>query len=221
MRIYFYSDSHGQHNRINIPKDIDVAVFCGDCSNHPNPYQNENEIRLFMEWYRRFPAKHKLMTWGNHDTSAALGLIDGARYPEITILNHSGVTINGLNFFGSPWTPRFGEWAFMKNRNKMSVIWDSIPDDVDVLFSHGPPKGILDLALDIDDRKTVVQVGCKSLYNRVRQINPKIHAFGHIHQSKELRNYGVFKDGGDTTFINCAVASHADNIIRPGFVLEL
>lgn len=223
MKAFFFSDTHGFHNQIDIPRDIDITVFCGDCSNYPNPYQNENEIRLFMEWYRRIPVKHKLMTWGNHDTSAALGLIDPSRYPEITVLNHSGVTINGLNFFGSPWTPRFGEWAFMKSRNKMAVIWDSIPDGVDILITHGPPKGVLDLAFDIEDSNNIVQVGCKSLMNTVRRINPMIHAFGHIHDYKTLNNYGVFETNDElkTKFVNCAVFSHGDRIIRPGFTLEI
>ena len=100
------------------------------------------------------------------------------------------IIIDGIKFYGSPNTPEFMSWAFMKQRGKsIAKIWKKIPDDTDVLITHGPPKGILDLCKD-------GHVGCQDLLERVYEVQPKFHIFGHIHESR-----GQHKENG-TTFVN-------------------
>ena len=62
-----------------------------------------------------------------------------------TMLIDEEFTLNGIKFYGSPRTPEFFDWAFMYKRGKKAeLIWSNIPDDTDILITHGPPKGILD-----------------------------------------------------------------------------
>jgi Icc-related predicted phosphoesterase len=106
----------------------------------------------------------------------------------------SGVTIEGIKFWGSPVTPFFHNWAFNRYENEIGPHWDLIPEGIDVLITHGPPHGILD--------KTIREgwsVGCKSLKAKVDQIKPQVHVFGHIHEEM-----GQVEIGG-TTFINASV----------------
>ena len=98
-------------------------------------------------------------------------------------------------FFSSPCQPRFkNEWAFdlPMDSEEIGAVWNRIPSDVDVLITHGPPKGILDLTFRGDHS------GCPRLLARVKEIKPKLHVFGHIHEG-----YGVEKDES-TIFVNAS-----------------
>ena len=87
------------------------------------------------------------------------------------------LTLDGVKFYGSPWQPRFFDWAFNKDRGApLKAIWDKIPLDTDVLITHGPPHGILDLTFD------KIKAGCEELLLAVQRIKPKVHVFGHIHE---------------------------------------
>ena len=108
MRLVLISDTHGQHDQLRIP-DGDVFVHAGDMSNMGEPA----EIREFAEWLYAQPHKHKVVIAGNHDflfedePAKARAMLKGCAY-----LQDSAVTIGGLRFYGSPYTPRFFDWAF-------------------------------------------------------------------------------------------------------------
>jgi len=88
------------------------------------------------------------------------------------------VIIEGVKFYGSPWQPRFFDWAFNLDRGEeIKKKWDLIPMDTDVLITHGPPYGILDLTHEGE------KVGCEELMKAVLRVQPKIHIFGHIHEA--------------------------------------
>src|SRR5690606_32531661 len=139
------------------------------------------------------------MIAGNHDFFFEVASKDQvnevlAEYPEITYLNDSGVTIEGIKFWGSPVTPYFHNWAFNRFQNEIAEHWDLIPNGIDVLITHGPPYGILDKVYH-DNRN----VGCLILKNKVKEVKPQVHVFGHIHEAM-----GVHEEGG-TTYINASV----------------
>ena len=113
-------------------------------------------------------------------------------------LDDSGCEIEGIRFWGSPITPEFCNWAFMREPRDIGRHWDAIPDDTDVLITHGPPHGILDQCPD--------SVGCEQLLEAVKRVGPKVHAFGHIHEG-----HGILEKDG-TTFVN---ASIMDGRYRP------
>lgn len=205
MKIWFISDTHCLHDYLIMPElGIDVVIHCGDEANKSDPVFNEIESRKFFEWYRYLPILHKIFVPGNHSTAIQAGLIRPEEYPEIKFLIHEETVIDGIRIFGTPYTPTYGtSWAYMKKRNRMDLVWQSVPE-CDILVTHGPPKGILDLT--INKKNKLVQVGCKSLYNRVMQIQPKIHAFGHVHDEGK-HNYGIYQ-WFNTDFINCACWDH-------------
>ena len=139
---------------------------------------NEPEARQFFDWYSQLEIATKVFVPGNHSTAVEQGLVRANDYPTVQFLIHDLMEWNGLKLFGSPYTPRFHDWAYMKKRTQLDVVWQSVPDDVDILITHGPPKGVLDLTHDIES-KAIVQVGCAALRRHVEErIKPKIHAFG-------------------------------------------
>jgi Icc-related predicted phosphoesterase len=220
MRLWCFSDTHTFHNKLSIP-EVDIMIFAGDCSNSRNPYENELETRRFLEWYSILPCDNKVYIDGNHSTHSLKRLIRKEEYPNLIWLEHESANVKGLNIFGSPYTPRYGtDWAFNYKRNVAKVYWDSIPDNTNVIVTHGPCKGMLDLT-DDKDSGNLVQVGCKALYNRVMEVNPSLHIFGHIHSENGINNYGIYKGNYKTTFVNASCLNHHTAEIYNGHILEI
>lgn len=222
MKIWHISDTHGYHDMVPIPKDVDMVIHSGDASNYREPFKNEPEMRQFLTWYEALPIKHKIYVAGNHDTSIERGLIDKMKFEElgITYLENEYVTIEGIKFFGSPHTPTFGDWAFMKARAKIGRVWDTIEEDTDVVIVHGPPKGALDLSYD--RQNNLEMCGCAALRKRVYNLNLKAILFGHIHNGKDIRNFGVLHRDG-MIYSNGSVCTDGKfgTLVNPGNIIEL
>lgn len=203
MKLVLISDTHTKHNQLELPEG-DILVHAGDYTFVGTPSEKAN----FYGWFLSQPHKHKVVIPGNHDFGEPLQpsiLAYGVHY-----LCESGVEIEGLKFWGSPWTPRFGEWAFMYDRATGLERWANVPAGTDVLITHGPPLGFRDRVAGHRD-----QVGCADLRNKVLEIKPKLHVFGHIHGS-----YGVEVFNG-TTFVNASVVNEAYKIANHPIVIEL
>lgn len=198
MKITCISDTHNQHN--NIPSKY---LTGGDCIIHSGDMTGRGtrtEVEEFLVWYNELPYTHKILIAGNHDfffeqapeyeIEAVLG-----KYPNIIYLNDNGVEIDGLKIWGSPVQPWFYNWAFNKKGTDICKHWDMIPLDTDILITHGPAKGYLDLTLHGD------VTGCPYLLEKISEItNLKLFVHGHIHEA-----YGRvdFPDGG--VFLNASV----------------
>jgi Icc-related predicted phosphoesterase len=210
MRIWHISDTHGYHDLLTIPEDIDLVIHSGDCSNPRDPYNNEPEVRNFIHWYKSLPIKYKIYVAGNHDSSIEKGLVKVKDFDDYNImyLEDDYVHIEGFKIHGSPITPNFGNWSFMKSRDKLDKHWQrSIEDDVDILVVHGPPKGILDVSEDRDHK--LENCGCRALKRHIlERIKPKLMLFGHIHNNDETINAGTLKlSAYDTIFSNGSVVT--------------
>ena len=197
MRIVMLADTHGFHQDVKVP-DGDLLIFAGDVTMRGN----RDELRDFAEWANALPHEHKLIIAGNHDfcfkhyTEESIEIVS-----PMTYLEDESVEINGVSFWGTPWTPPFGNWAFMKEELELEKIFDSVPQ-VDVLISHGPPKGVLDRTV-----REGINVGSDALW---RIPTPKIHVFGHIHEAR-----GSFMDS-DCTYINASTVNfHYEAIHEP------
>lgn len=209
MKIWHISDTHGFHNLLTIPQGIDMVIHSGDCSNPRDPYTNEPEVRDFIHWYKQLPIQHKIFVPGNHDTSIEKKLVTRNDFQDYNIvyLEDDLVEVGGLMIYGNPYTPMFGNWSFMKDRVKLDRYWvHAIPAYVDILVTHGPPKGILDKSYDRNNYMECC--GDKSLLNKVLQVQPAYHLFGHIHNHKDLINAGMQKlSVCDTWFSNGSVVT--------------
>jgi len=220
MRCWLVSDTHNQHRKLRVPEGIDVVIHCGDESESGNEYVNEPEARAFFDWYSALNIGVKIFVPGNHSTAIERGLIRPEQYPEIRFLIHQQVELEGMVIFGTPYTPKFFDWAYMRARKDLDILWQSIPDTVDILVSHGPPKGYLDVTRDLDSREPI-HVGSKSLTKHVlERIKPLLHAFGHIHDEANIRNFGIAQESG-ITFVNCSCCNLGSKLVNQGVVLDI
>jgi len=227
MKIWHISDTHAMHGWLQTPEGIDMVIFSGDCSNPSNPYLNEVEVRNFIEWYASLPIKHKIFVGGNHDTSIEKRLVTPADFASkgIVYLENASTNIEGLNIWGTPVTPAFGYgWAWNRDRSKMNKLWESIPDNTDIVISHGPPKSVLDLSYD--RANNLEFCGCSAMKKRMLKLNPKAVLFGHIHNFQDITNAGTMKIYGyDTIFSNGTCAHDGKfmdmNYFKNGNVIEL
>lgn len=189
MRIVCVSDTHSFHHKTVVP-DGDVLLYAGDIT-----LRGElDAVESFDRWLGVLPHKHKVVICGNHDfcfqeePAKARRLITNAIY-----LEDSAVEIAGIKIYGSPWQPYYGGWAFNLQRGpQLAEKWALIPGDTQILITHGPPEGVLDLTHRGE------AVGCADLLKRVREIKPRLHVFGHIHEAAGR----IDQDG--ITFVNAS-----------------
>jgi len=193
MNILALSDTHTMHYYMheNDFLGIDMIIFGGDASNARVPSFNYNEYKEFLNWFIEIPVKYKILIAGNHDTSVEAKMFDlkNLQSKGIYYLEHELVEIEGIRIFGSPYTPTFGSWSFMKAPHKLDEYWKEIPDNIHILVTHGPPKGILDLTEDFNGQ--LKYCGDKSLLNHVYRVKPLYHIFGHIHNNDICFNKGT------------------------------
>jgi Icc-related predicted phosphoesterase len=209
MKIWHISDTHSFHGLLEVPEDIDMVIHSGDFSNYKDFYKNEPEARDFLVWYASLKIKHKILIAGNHDAYPATHGIQFrllCKEYNIIYLENEYVTIDGIKIFGSPHTPTFGDWYFMKQRSKLNEVWDKCDEDIDIFVVHGPPKGILDKSYSRSGE--LEMCGCRALFNHMIRIKPKLCLFGHIHNTDDLLNQGTYKMGGfPTTYSNGSVVT--------------
>jgi Icc-related predicted phosphoesterase len=210
------SDLHGYYPELD---GGDLLIVAGDLTAR-DTFLEHSEFKywLYQQQYRK-----KIVVAGNHDGDlvnvppnplyfSTFNIETGLQSSYADYLCDSGTEFEGLKIYGSPWTPTFCDWYFMKDRGAdIKEKWDLIPADVDILVTHGPPHGILDECYDYDSGK-IKHAGCEELYLKFYQerIRPKLHVFGHIHEG-----YGHIKhmmDMPTTQFVN---ASHVDKNYKP------
>jgi len=201
------SDTHNKHKHVhnNYLGDLpggDILIHAGDISS----MGYEHEITEFAKWYDGLNYDHKIFIAGNHDwgfqnnAEKVKGNLTG--YKSIDYIQDELITIQDedkpeVKIWGSPWQPEFYSWAFNlpKNGDELKAKWDMIPEDVDILITHGPAWGFLD---DVDGRRGD-HLGCELLAEKIKAIKPKIHVCGHIHTG-----YGHYFDG-HTHFFNASL----------------
>lgn len=209
MKIWHISDTHGYHSLLFVPKDINMVIHSGDFSDKGDVYKNEPETRDFLRWYGNLEIKHKILIAGNHDAFAFINgreFKDLCKYYGIIYLENTDVIIDGIKIFGTPISPTYGNWYFMKSRDKMDRVWSNLGTDIDILVTHTPPKGILDMSFNRNSRE-LERCGCNALRKHIlERIKPKLNLFGHIHNCEDLLNAGVMKlSAHDTQFSNGSV----------------
>lgn len=197
MRILHLSDTHGCHPRLRNLPEADVVVHSGDfCM-----AGSEQEAIDFMDWFCDLPYRHKIFICGNHD-DCLYGANIGGLDDNVHYLCNSGIEIEGLKFYGVP--------MFMGDcvTDRQNLNYDKIPIDTDVLITHTPAYGIL----DIDDS---INYGSEILLQAVTNVNPRIHLFGHIHKQHGITSIGT------TTFSNGAIMNEDYSILNHPNVIEL
>lgn len=199
MRIIAISDTHTAHESVVLPEyqPCDVLVHAGDITNRGEVIT----IQRFAYWAQQLPYEHVIVIAGNHDfcfeNANALMCETFLKEKGITYLRDEACTINGIKFYGSPWQPWFHNWAFNLQRGEeIAAKWAAIPDDTDVLLTHGPASNNLGgLISHVFHRRTQTDlydedVGCEDLFNRLKELsNLKYHIHGHIHEGWGIHDH--------------------------------
>jgi Icc-related predicted phosphoesterase len=234
VRVVCISDTHNFHDSINLP-DGDILIHSGDYSF----YGTLDETTKFADWIASLDKfKHKVVIAGNHDIGMDAKSYDKigdmwkqdplgasrnndpadvrallAERKGITYLENQDVVIEGVKIFGSPVTPLIAlgvvqpiPMAFQPTTtDELRACWDLIPDDAQIVVTHGPPRGFCDAAAPY------YRIGCELLRDRVLQIRPDAHVFGHVHQARGrmTHDYEDERPGlpKSTLFINASICT--------------
>ncbi len=135
----------------------------------------------FRRWLRGLPARQVVYVAGNHDWIFQEKPHLRPRDLPAVYLQDEALEWEGLKIWGTPWQPRFCNWAFNLDEPDLEAKWALIPAGTDILVTHGPPFGYGD---GVPDRKGVRHEGSPSLLRRIEQVRPRLVVFGHIHEGR-------------------------------------
>jgi Icc-related predicted phosphoesterase len=211
-KIVMVSDTHNKHNQIVLPEG-NILVHSGDFSG----MGKQSEVKSFFKWITKQSEifEHIIFIAGNHELSFedkaswVDELIEGLP-KNVHYLEDSEVVIDGIKFYGTPYQPEFYNWAFnLKRGVECAEKWTLIPEDTDVLLSHGGPKYMCDyMPWDL------INIGCQDLLDRIMVVRPKLNVFGHIHCG-----YG-YKEYEGILFVNASTCNEVYEPVNKPIVVE-
>lgn len=213
MKLVCISDTHGKHAEVEVPEG-DILVHAGDCT----IYGTSDDLKDFLKWFAALPHCHKILIAGNHDwiferNPTKASQIIQRHAPGIVYLEHACCVLQGFKIFGSPITPEFCNWAFNRTREQLREAWEFIPQDSDIIVTHGPVFHGRDFA-PFDKQ----HVGDADLRYRLEQVRPKAHVCGHIHFG-----YGtapIPHEHGTYLEVNASVVNEAYEVVNKPIVLD-
>jgi Icc-related predicted phosphoesterase len=193
LKICCISDTHQHHRKVIVP-ECDLIIHAGDFTYHGD----DDEVDKFLNWFEELPIKHKIVVCGNHEKGIS------TNYPAfeqkcrdrcIISLRNEHAIIEGFTIFGSPYSVKFGPWAYGMEDKDLADIWNMASPDTDIFISHGPPKNILDNCRGGN-------VGSQTLADRIEKElhNLKLCVFGHIHE-----NGGQIVFKNEVLYVNAAI----------------
>lgn len=225
VRIVCISDTHNQLHKVipHLPAG-DVLIHAGDLTSVGAPA----ETAIAVEMLSKLPYQKVLFIAGNHDMGfehspeLMRGFVE--YYSELSggrieYLEETSVTVFGYKFYGFPHTPKFGNWGFMTNEEQMDRLCRDIPEDTDVLITHGPPLNILDVPGEpykYDAYGELKHCGSDVIRRHVlERVKPQLCVFGHIHGS-----YGE-TIVNSTRFVNASILGEDYRVTNPPVVVDL
>lgn len=214
-RIVAISDQHGFLPPI---PECDFLVISGDIcpvrgSHHPDDQWKWLDTK-FRTWLEEIPAKHVIACAGNHDFVFEHYARDiHPRKLRWNYLQDSGIELDGVKFWGTPWQPWFYAWAFnapeKNGEDFLAEKFAMVPEDTDVVICHGPPRGFGDKATR--DERT----GSTALLKRMREVNPRYLFCGHIHEDR-----GIYEPAGFTC-VNASIVNERYELVHNPFELVI
>ena len=190
--------------------------ICPDYIEHPNGFVRPDKggsrqadwlKDTFKPWLDQVPAEYIVGIAGNHD------FVFEHRFlvPELpwVYLQDQGCTVHGVRIYGIPWVPNLPFWAFHARDGALKLAYEQV-EECDILLSHGPPYGHLDIAPSKYGSRSGDHVGSVHAVNAIKRMKPDYFICGHIHEG-----YGfdaIAHSQGDTRIINVA---HNDGFYDP------
>lgn len=232
MIIDCISDLHGHYPEL---EGGDLLIVAGDLTARDTDKEHLEFIE-WISYSQKYENKYKKVIYiaGNHDNflydKNRYGKIKTPSEWNIEYLCDSGTTfrhwpvlklgiedgtildVKDYKIWGSPWTKTFPGMnqhckAFTcDTEEELSEKWAKIPDDIDILITHGAPKMFLDQTCD------GYNVGSSSLSVKLFDIQPRLHVYGHIHEAFGEFSISGINWKGETKLINC---SHVNEHYKP------
>jgi Icc-related predicted phosphoesterase len=204
VRVVCISDTHNQHQNLVLPAG-DILIHCGDFSD----LGTLQEFQDFSDWLESLPFKNKIICPGNHDviglkiTMKSLEKKNKKLFGNAILASSNLITVENLSLFLIPYSNK----PASQQKKGANVTYPNVKN-IDLLITHAPPLGILDVGL------SAKHSGESELLTFVQQNHPRVHLFGHIHQC-----YGSLQQEG-TLFINCA-SFKSSTVLNPPIVLDI
>lgn len=206
ITIVCVSDTH--NSQAELP-DGDVLIHAGDLTQGGTL----QELQAALDWLNAQPHAHKIVVAGNHDTILDPSRDQGGErarldWGHVTYLCNESATVQCANgrrllVYGSPLSPRHGNWAFQYPRSE--DVWaGAVPGGVDILITHGPPRGHLDL----------MTLGCSHLLREAWRARPRLHVFGHVHEGYGQEWVGF--DGSQGAFEGVVMGRGLERVLSFG-----
>jgi Icc-related predicted phosphoesterase len=225
VKLVCISDTHNKHRQIKIP-DCDILISAGDYSSKGY----DREIIDFYKWLNEQNANHIVSIQGNHELGweanpekcKKLAL---EHCPAVHLLEDQSINIEGINIYGSAYTPYFYDWAYNAGRTITEAahyrkpfigdIWAKIPENTNILVTHGPAYGILDELTYIDGTPKGQFVGCVELGKRINELKElDLHICGHIHCAHGQKHI----DG--VSYYNASICDEVYQVTNPITIIE-
>jgi Icc-related predicted phosphoesterase len=227
VKIAIISDVHCKQKQVIVP-ECDLLISCGDYS-----FLGEaHVVKNYHKWLNKQPAKHIISIQGNHEKWVEKNYAEAKEIaikacPRVHFIQDESVVIEGLNVYGNAYTPYFFNWAWNAGRDIVEAshtfkpfigdIWAKIPENTDILVTHGPPLGILDEVADYNSGR-IISVGCRELLKKINQLpNLKLNCFGHLH----LRGGMLYQRDDGKIFVNASVCDEQYKPVNKPVVVNL
>ncbi|KAK5175489.1 uncharacterized protein LTR77_000628 [Saxophila tyrrhenica] len=209
-KIIVLSDTHGEPLKRKVNTTADVAIHCGDLTdeskldefkatieqlkaigapiklviagNHDFTLDDNAYAYTRNEVKRTIDDAALTRTYGSIGEARVLFESEDAKSAGIVFLSEGTHKIslkNGalLTVYASPYTPsKSSGWGFQYDPQQGEHHWE-IDSSVDLVMAHGPAHGVLDYT---GSRQ---RAGSPSLFAAIAKAKPKMHCFGHIHES--------------------------------------
>lgn len=228
MKITAVSDLHG--NLIDI-EPCDILLIAGDISplNIQKDYIQMTKwfFNDFYKWIMKLPCTEVFLVPGNHDFWFEKFIKDST----MNLWDKLAILINGYRLFydsendklykifGTPYCKDFGNWPFMPGNDKLSELYDKIPEDVDILICHDSPLiGYVGNIMEESNKiyPNGIPAGNKYLAGAIFDKRPKYVLSGHIHSGDhKLKDYDGIK------YANVSILDEDYNIAYKPLTIEI
>lgn len=216
IKIVAISDVHTKWNKLIIPK-CDILISAGDYS-----FRGESHlVKDFHGWLNKQDATHIISVQGNHELWVENNFKEAkdialAACPRVDFLDEGLVEIDDIKIWGSAITPWFHSWAWNRHPQEITKHWNRIPNDINILITHGPPYNILDKTIYSNGDPRLEPLGCPQLLKRIKELKDlDLHFFGHIHNPGGEQHH---EDG--ISFYNSAICNELYLPINPITIVE-
>lgn len=203
-KLVIISDTHEKEKKLILPEG-DILIHAGDFN-----IFNISHVYRLNKWFNSLDFKHIIFVGGNHDNTFASLSNPQDYFDKAIYLENTSVEIEGIKIWGSPYSTFYKEnGVFMGFLDDIKKIWSTIPEDTDIVITHCPPFGI-------NDQKSPSNLsqGCPALRDRLKEIKPKYHICGHMHEG-----YGIYCDE-NTTYINASLMNEFQNLVNKPIEIE-